>query len=362
MKPNETVSIGRYKVLNNAIFAVAPVLLLSVTYGQSRTEVDSMCEFLQSEFNFSSDDLSSIDQGEIVTESLEADSPAEVAVCAGVHLELPLEFALEMYREVETFKASSAVSEVGTFSTPPRLDDLDRLTLEEDDIKALQDCAPGHCEVKLPAAVMQQFRSEINWAAPDRTLRVLTLFRHVLIDYAKAYLTGGNEAMWEYDDEDHALRMGDDFREVLRESPNLFHYGPELFNYLDNFPGASLLGATNFICWQKEIFGRVKPVISLNHVTIYRPSAKRPVALVISKQIYANHYFEASLVERVLIGDDRGGLYVIYLNRSRFDDLRRRSTLFSEAEVRNEIYKKVKDELRWRKERLEVLYEESKRK
>jgi hypothetical protein len=350
------------KVLKNAIFPVASVILHTVAYGQLQTEVDSMREFLQSEFNFSSDDLLAIDQRGIVTKSLEADSPAEVAVCAGMHLELPLEFALKRYREVETLKASSAVPEIGKFGTPPRLVDLDRLTLEEGDITALQDCEPGHCQVKLPAAVMQRFRTEINWTAPDRNVQVLTLFRHMLIDYVKAYLAGGNKAMCEYDDQNYSLRMADDFQEVLRESPNLFHYGPELFDYLENFPNVRLTNAADFICWQKEVFGRVKPVISLNHVTIYRPSPERPIALVTSKQIYATHYFEASLVVRVLMGDEGGGLYVIYLFRSRFDDLGRHKLPYPETEIRNEIYNKVKDRLKWEKEHLEVLYEGLKRK
>jgi hypothetical protein len=183
-----------------------------------------------------------------------------------------------------------------------------------------------------------------------------------LIDYVKAYLARGDKAMCEYDDEDYSLRMADDFQEVLHESPNLFHYGPELLNYLGNFPTVNLTNIGDFIYWQKEIFGRVKPVISLDHVTIYRPSPDRPIALVTSKQIYATHYFEASFVVRVLMGDERGELYVIYLNRSRFDDLGRHKFSYPETEIRNEIYKRVKDELKWGKERLEVLYEEGKRK
>jgi hypothetical protein len=81
-------------------------------------------------------------------------------------------------------------------------------------------------------------------------------------------------------------------------------------------------GSEDFIYWSKEKFG-LKPVISVTHVSIYRkPESGR--TLIASKQIYASHYFEASLGLTAVVASSQQqepGFYLLYLNRSRSDAL-----------------------------------------
>ena len=77
------------------------------------------------------------------------------------------------------------------------------------------------------------------------------------------------------------------------------------------------------LVWSKIKFG-LKPVIAINHISIYkRNSDVGPQVLIASKQIYANHYFNASLalMAFVRVPDAPNGAYLVYENRSRADGL-----------------------------------------
>lgn len=78
-------------------------------------------------------------------------------------------------------------------------------------------------------------------------------------------------------------------------------------------------GVSNFLYWSTEQFGP-KPVASVTQVFI---DAQPGRAAIASKQLYASHYFNASLGLTAAL-DDSGdgsqpGMYLVYLNRSRVD-------------------------------------------
>jgi hypothetical protein len=79
---------------------------------------------------------------------------------------------------------------------------------------------------------------------------------------------------------------------------------------------------SDFIYWSKERVQR-RPVISITHVAIAASADDRAVNYVIaSKQIYAMHYYDASLGLTLLVRDSSTpapATYVVYLNRSRID-------------------------------------------
>jgi hypothetical protein len=82
----------------------------------------------------------------------------------------------------------------------------------------------------------------------------------------------------------------------------------------------------DFFFWMKEDLGLNHPVVSLNHLSFYQPVDTGRVALLGNKQLYANHYFEASLGITGLYGEagvDNRGFYLIYIQRFRIDALRR---------------------------------------
>jgi hypothetical protein len=73
--------------------------------------------------------------------------------------------------------------------------------------------------------------------------------------------------------------------------------------------------------WSKIKFG-LKPVLAINHIVIFKSEREfGPQILVLSKQIYANHYFDASVALTGLTKDTAGQHYLFYENHSLADGL-----------------------------------------
>ena len=81
----------------------------------------------------------------------------------------------------------------------------------------------------------------------------------------------------------------------------------------------TLPNAESFLYWQSVKFG-LKPTIRINHLTIANQQSR---AVVVSKMLYASHYFWTAIELRVLVPDPaRGeGFWFANVNRSRSDGL-----------------------------------------
>src|ERR1019366_6925153 len=61
----------------------------------------------------------------------------EVATVGAVRIPVTIDFFLDQFRDIETFKKGPAVLSIGKFSDPPREQDLGRLTLGNKELDAL---------------------------------------------------------------------------------------------------------------------------------------------------------------------------------------------------------------------------------
>ena len=106
---------------------------------------------------------------------------------------------------------------------------------------------------------------------------------------------------------------------MVDRMPEMTNYLPGLKKYLLDYPKVMLPNAESFLYWQNAKFG-LKPTIRINHVTI---SNQQTHAVVVSKMLYASHYFWTAIELRVLVPDPaRGeGFWFANVNRSRSDGL-----------------------------------------
>jgi len=212
-------------------------------------------------------------------------------------------------------KSNSAILEIGSFGSVPALDDLKDLTLEPGDIDDLKECVVGDCQIKLSAPMIERFRKEIDWTAPDYQIRVTNLFKEMLIAYVKDYRARGETALIEYSDKSDSISVATEQRALTSAA-----------GYVNSFLGDTKSGLQllqETLVWSKIKFG-LKPVISVNHISIYkRNSDAGPQVLIASKQIYANHYFNAflALTAFVNVPGTTNASYLVYENRSRADGL-----------------------------------------
>jgi hypothetical protein len=276
--------------------------------------------FLRRYVRFDAADLGALEAGQAVAKRLPGGEKKEIAAFGAVRVRARREDFIKRYRDVVAFRRGPRVPQIGPIGRPPRLADFAELTLDAEDVEAIRGCRPGDCDVKMSARAMERYRQEIDWSAPGARDAVQRLTREMLLEYARAYLEGGNAALAAYHDRKRPQLLAEELKAILAQSPYLFDYAPELHRHLDEFPRGRLAGAEDLLYWSKESFG-LKPVVGLYHVTLYqRPVAGQEQILIASKQIYANHYFQAVLELMALVPDlDSPGFYLLELTRARID-------------------------------------------
>jgi hypothetical protein len=272
-------------------------------------------DFLRTACDFDAGDLEKLERRSVVVEGLKAD-PDEVAICGAVNLAAPATFYVDRFRQIETFKKTAEVIAIGRFSAPPTPADLAGLPLEPGEVKDLRDCRARDCDIKLDAAGIGRMAA-VGRREPDTV--PVTAFRDHLAGYAARYMSQGNAALMAYADGDRPAPVLAELHQIVRAAPYLGRDWPALQRALASFDGRPDPGIEHFLYWSKEAFGR-KPVISITHALIAPPRAQ--VTAIATKQIYASHYFNASLGLTLLAETAPGRTTVIYVNRSRVDAFR----------------------------------------
>ena len=296
-------------------------LLCTLLVGMAATTVlgqSSLADFqkvLQDKTTFQATDFAALQLNQPVVRLAPTSDKREIAVSGLVNIRAGAEEFLRSYRESMTRKTSPAILEIGSFGPQPGINDLASLTLEAADIEDLKDCVVGDCQIKLSAAMIERFRKEIDWTAPDYQLAVTNLFKQMLLEYVRDYQTRGEAALIEYNDKSDEVSLAAEQRALNGASSYI--------NDLLTKAKSELQLAEDSIIWSKIKFG-LKPVIAINHVRIYKRSSDTgPQVLIASNQIYANHYLNASLALTAFVNVPGAaqGAYLVYENRSRADGL-----------------------------------------
>ena len=299
------------------------IVWISTNLTLAQNSVSEFHNILREKIALQETDFSALQQGQTVVKLLPAKDKREVAVSGLVSLQVPAEAFLQSFRESMARKSNPAILEIGRFSTQPTLDDLNDLTMEHRDIEDLKSCVVGDCQLKLSARMIERFQKEIDWKAPDYHSQATKLLKLMLLDYVRDYLARGEAALIEYSDKAKPVRLVEEQRALKSGSSYISDIDSKFAQYLRGFPKSKLANVEDAIVWSKMKFG-LKPVIAINHITIYKNEAEAgPQVLIASKQIYANHYFDSSLglTAFISIPGANPASYLLYENRSRADGL-----------------------------------------
>lgn len=291
------------------------VICIAATTGTSQTSFTEFQKILQDKANFEQADFTSLQNSQPVVRLAPVSDKREVAVSGVINIRAGADEFLKSYRDSMMRKSNAAILEIGGFSKEPALTDLQNLTIDPRDIEDLKECVVGDCEVKLSASMIERFRKEIDWESPDHQLKVTNLFKQMLLDYVRDYRTRGEAALIEYNDKRAQVSLANGQRALAAASSYI--------NDALSDRKSDLRVVEDAIVWSKIKFG-LKPVVAINHITIYRRNHDvGPQVLIASKQIYANHYFNAfhALTAFVSVPGAAEGAYVVYENRSLADGL-----------------------------------------
>jgi len=284
--------------------------------------IDPARAFLMNAFKLSSAEIERLDRGEVISRTLEATHRREVATLGIVRINTSPSRYVERLTDIAAFKRTDDILQIGTFSKVPQPADLATLRIEDGDLKRLRECRIEDCELQLSADGIERVRREVDWRAADASRTAGTLVRRILADYVARYVQSGSAAAMEYADTAPRVNVGREFSSMTEADAITGTYAPRLRRHLLDYPASPAEKMVDFVYWSKELV-RSRPVISITHVAIAAAADDSPVAFAIgSKQIYAMHYYDASLGLTLLIPDPGAAspaTYVVYLNRSRID-------------------------------------------
>jgi hypothetical protein len=333
------------------------VQLAAIDAGAAQTRSDLQPELrglLSNTLKFSPSELADLEKGQVVAHRLGATAAGEEGAVGAARIKSRKEAFVDRYRDIVQFKRGPGVLAIGLFGEPPSVADLAALPLDTRDVN-LRDCRVGHCDIRLPASAIGRFQNDIDWTAPDADAHAATLFRQILADNVRAYVSGGAGRITEYDDEKQPVRPVDEFSSLLEGSPYLDELVPGLTAHLDGLSTNPLPGSEDIVYWSKERFGDLDPFVTVTHVTITPPV--RFGRVIASRDVYSSRYLDASL--SVTIASDAvstpDAFYLVYINRSRADALKGAAADLRRSIVERRAKSGLEENLKRTKLRLEGL-------
>jgi hypothetical protein len=278
--------------------------------------------FLMGAFDVSAEDIGRLDRGEVISRTLDVKNHREIATLGIIWINTSPSKYVERMADIATFKRTDGILQIGLFSKVPQAADVAALSIDQAELKRLRDCRVEKCDVRLPAQAIERLQREVQWDTPDAPRQADAFIRQQLVDYVARYRQRGSAAGMEYADRLPRLNVGVEFASLLEGDTVTTRYAPRLRRHLLDYPASSADAVSDFVYWSKELV-RGRPVISITHVATAAAVDDSPVAYAVgSKQIYAMHYYDASLGLTLLVPDRRpgaSGTFVVYLNRSRID-------------------------------------------
>lgn len=302
--------------------ALSVLAIVGLVAVPGASTLDPARAFLTAAFNLSPANISQIDNGQIVVRTLGVKNRREVATLGVVRIQTTPAVYVERLRDIANFKRTEGILQIGTFNNPAQPGDVESLIVEDADLDLLRECRVEDCGVRLSADDIERIRHEIDWRAAGAARKAGSLLRQLLVNYVARYREGGAAAAMEYADTPSPLNVGLEFMSLVDADTATWKYIPRLRRHLLEYPVVAGEGISDFIYWSKE---RVhsRAVISITHVAIAAAIDDGPVDFAIaSKQVYATHYFDASLGLTLLVRDSSAPVpttFVVYLNRSRID-------------------------------------------
>lgn len=250
-----------------------------------------------------------LDRGEVVVGVLPA-VDAEIGIFAASRLNADGETLAAWAGSIAQLKKSPYVLVVRRFSEPPSIDDVQGMTLDDMDLETLRGCRAGDCDMKMAADDIASLRQTAEAGGALWKDAVQQQFRRVVLNRLQAYRAEGFEGLPVYADRRKPIDPKAAFASILARSPYLMS---------DLFADADI---ESFFYWSKEQYQAGKPVISVTHVDIVRPRLPSSLRVaIVSREILATHYRNASLGLTAVSEDGDGQRYLVYVNRSQLDVL-----------------------------------------
>jgi hypothetical protein len=251
--------------------------------------------FFEQNIGLNQDQIDDIRHGIPVVKSFPARTPSEVFLFGAVYIRATPESYLKFVTDFDRLRKIPNYQALGVFHEPPRLADLNGLSLNSDDLRDLQKCRSGDCMIQLPGSSIEELQRSIDWSAPDATERVDQFLHGKALQLLQAYRSEGNQALGVYNDKPSPTYVAQQFAYMLSYSRVLPAQLPGFYTYLLAYPGARPANVEDRFYWSKVKFG-LKSTLRMIHMAIMRADPTSQVACAVAeKQLYSSHYFDTAL-------------------------------------------------------------------
>ncbi|HKE88763.1 MAG TPA: hypothetical protein VKB45_00415 [Gemmatimonadales bacterium] len=306
---------------------VALTLAVVPARGGAQGMPPSLTQFLQQTIRLNPDELSAASSGIPVVKLLESSDRREIAVFGIVSIAVPRAFYVHRASDFRTSLKSPSRSRFGIFSDPATPSDVAALTVPHDDVQDLAKCRPGACKLKFSGKTIIRLRAMID-SAPNAADSVVSAYlRQRAIDYISGYRARGNAALVVYGDEDSATAAAQVFTAMVSRSAYMYQYAPSLEQYLNSYPQNRPADLSEVLFWSEDDLPGLKQTITLAHAVVYAPPELPGCTLLVTKQLYADHYLDGAIGVTAIVEQGEGarpgqpGVYLAYLRRLHFDKL-----------------------------------------
>lgn len=309
------------KAMAVAFGGAAFSIMLTAGDGAHAASRPTVAEFM-AKMGWSPDEIDKVVKGQIATRKLATkmvgpNDTAEVAVLGVVRVDVTRQAFIDAVEHPTNFGSVHHLAS-GVIQDPPQASDFAAMSLPPGDIKDLKDCQPGNCALRLAGASIADLQSKVDWKSKDPAEQVNRVAREKLLAFATDYMKQGLAAIKPFVDAKTAVNIDEQFRQLLADTPMLIASYPELATYLKDYPGPKLASSKDVIYWSLEDFG-LKPTLMVTQAVRYVPEGTDDV-MVVKKQVYASHFFNAGL-STTTYAKEAEGSYIVELNRVRADGL-----------------------------------------
>ncbi len=142
--------------------------------------------------------------------------------------------------------------------------------------------------------MIRRLQEEVDWEAENHLPQASDLLKKMLVEYVADFLKNGSSSLMEYRDRPGAFKLADDYDSLSESLIWPKEYAPDFGKYISEYPNQKLSGIEDTMSWASIRVG-LKPVLLITHNTNYRKdSNESKQAILVSRQIYANHYFDST--------------------------------------------------------------------
>ena len=231
--------------------------------------------------------------GQAVVRVLAPNVDTEVAVAGAIRIRGDLERLVVWLRDVEAFRKAIGTEAVGAFGQPARPADFAPVFSAGVELDELQRCRPGSCDIRMPAAFLSRFASEVPWGTPQAETAAAALGRQLLSEYAAAYQKSGDAGLGAHHNQQAPQAIAAEFQDMLRRATPLWNLAYPFASYLETFPAGRPPDVEDRFYWTRES-GLRQPVTTLHHLVLQRLADKS--LRVADKQFYASREFDTGLL------------------------------------------------------------------